>query len=115
MSHSDPRLHQNPGDRPKAVEELQSITASIRSKGEKVLCERMTMITFKETILCAVEPTSFAKPIWVVERTGSMESQIGVMHLEVNKMETNITTKEQHNIFTEKYMLALPNRGTPLK
>ena len=73
------------------------------------------------------------------EATRSMESLVDGMHLKVDKMEPNVTTKEQRNIFIQKDiwryltstsmrkqtpdneeksmedMLVLTNRGTPLQ
>jgi hypothetical protein len=61
MSHPVHRLHQDPANGPKAVEELQSLTTSIRDKGEEALREPMMRITFKETSLYADKPTSVGK------------------------------------------------------
>ena len=47
---------------------------------------------------------AFREPMAMItfEGTRSMESQIDGMHLKVEKMETNVTTKEQHIIFIQK-------------
>ena len=40
--------------------------------------------------------------IQIIKGTRLMEGQINGMHLKVDKMETNVTTKVQHNIFIQK-------------
>ena len=61
----------------------------------------MMPITLKGISLCTDKPTSVDQ---VTEETEYMNRQMAEMHLELHETMINLATKEQHNIFTQKYI-----------
>ena len=78
----DHRLLQDPGDGPKAVKTPKDFVDSIGYEDATAFQDQMLMAT--------------------TEGTRSMKSQIDGMHSKVDKMEPNVTTTVQQNIFIQK-------------